>query len=94
LRICFQGEKAVDLGGVYRDMLSAFWDETYYQIFDGESLLSPALHPQVELSHFAILGTILSHEYLSSGFLPVRVFLPSLAIVLFGENAKIEDMLC
>jgi len=68
LQICFQGEKAVDVGGVYRDMPSAFWEEAYCQLFDSGSLLSPALHPQVDMSHF---GTILSHEYLSSGFLPV-----------------------
>ena len=31
LRVRFKGEKAIDVGGVFRDMLSAFW-ETFQKL--------------------------------------------------------------
>ena len=93
LRVSFEGEKAIDVGGVYRDMLSAFWEEAYCHLFDGGCLLSPALHPQMDMSTFPIIGRIISHGYLSSGFLPVRVALPSLAFLLFGAKVEIHDVL-
>ena len=61
LRVRFKGEKAIDVGGVFRDMLSAFWDEAYRILFDGGCLLTPVLHPQMDLAVFPILGRILSH---------------------------------
>lgn len=41
LYIKFEGEIAVDSGGVQRDMLSAFWEEAYVRFFEGSSLLVP-----------------------------------------------------
>ena len=64
LRVCFKGEKAIDVGGVYCDMMSAFWDEAYRILFDGGCLLTPVLHPQIDLAVFPILGRILSHGYI------------------------------
>ena len=37
-------EKAVDCGGVARD-LSGFWEEAVKRIFDGYRLLVPAIYP-------------------------------------------------
>jgi hypothetical protein len=37
----FDGEKAVDLGGVTRDMFSAFFEVLYLKLFDGSSLFYP-----------------------------------------------------
>jgi len=59
MRICFQGEKGVDVGGLYRDMLSAFWDEAYCQLFDGGSLLSPA---QVDVTLYYLGNNTVSWE--------------------------------
>ena len=75
-RICFQGEKAVDVGAYcphfgMRRIVSYLMVEVY-------------LAQLKQMSHFTILGTTLSHGNLSSGFLPARVSLLSLAIVLFG----------
>ncbi len=82
LRISFKDERGVDVGGLYRDMLSAFWDQAYCNLFDGGSLLTPVLHPQVDLGALPVLGKVLSHGYLNSGFLPVRVSFPTLATLL------------
>ena len=38
-RVQFKSERAVDTGGVSRDMFSSFWEEAYRKNFDGESLL-------------------------------------------------------
>ena len=88
LRISFVGEMAVD-GGVCRDMLSGFWEEAYYQLFDGSTLLTPVVHAQSNMSTFATLGRILSHGYLLEGFLPVRACgLPSTCSNAFGTRCS------
>ena len=35
LQVSFEGERAIDVGGMFRDMLSGFWEEAYCQRFDG-----------------------------------------------------------
>ena len=71
-------------GGVSRDIFSAFWDKAYLKHFDGETLLVPAVHPNTELTTFPVLGTVLFHGFMVSGFLPVRIAFPVLALVLCG----------
>ena len=92
LRIAFERERGFDLGGVYRDMLSAFWDAAYSTLFDGAGVLTPVLHPQINPRSLSVLGRILSHGYLSSGFFPVRIAFPTLATLLL-QSAEIDDTL-
>lgn len=54
-------EHAVDSGGVARDMFSGFWLAAFQKFFDGSGSLVPATHPNVDMSVFPVLGTILSH---------------------------------
>ena len=72
-------------------MLSGFWEEAYCQLFDGGCLLSPVIHPEVDMSKLSIIGRIISHGYLSGGFLPVWIALPSLAALLFGSMVEVHD---
>ena len=58
MRIKYENEKAWDGGGMSRDALSQFWDESYTILFDGGNLLTPVITPQSDLS--SILGHILS----------------------------------
>lgn len=90
-RIKFEKEKAVDTGGVSRDLFSAFWEAAYLKHFDGETLLVPAVHPNTEVTTFSVLGTVLSHGFMVSGFLPIRIAFPSLAAVLLGTDVVIPD---
>ena len=83
-RVHFNGEKAIDVGGVFRDMLSAFWDEAYRTLFDGGCLLTPVLHPQMDLAVLPILGRIFCHGYIRSGFLPIKITFPTLVSLLLG----------
>ena len=57
LRVSFKGENAID-SGVYRDMLSGFWDEAYCRLFDGGSLLTPVLYSETDTSTFTVIGKI------------------------------------
>ena len=90
-RIEYEGERAIDTGGVSRDMFSSFWEEVYVKHFDGETLLVPAMHPNTQITTFPISGTIISHGFLASGFLPVRIAFPVIAAVLHGLD--IVDMI-
>lgn len=89
LWISYDTEIAVDEGGVTRDMFSAFWEAAYSHLFEGATLLTPLLHPQTDMGMFPVLGKIISHGYLVSGYLPVRVSLPSLLIILLGPSIDI-----
>lgn len=44
LTVSFEGEMALDGGGVRLDMLSAFWEIAYREYFDGCTLLRPILY--------------------------------------------------
>ena len=82
--IKFDGERAYDAGGVTRDMFSAFWEAAYERVFNGSTLLAPVMHPQVDFTIFPLLGAILSHGFLVSGFLPLRIAFPVLVSLLLG----------
>ena len=90
LRIKFKGERGVDIGGVYRDMVSLFWKAAFEKVFDGGCLLTPVLHPDTDLSLLPVIGKIISHGYLSSGFLPVKMAFPTLASLLL-QSSEIDD---
>ena len=91
--IKFKGENAIDNGGVQRDMISSFWEVAYQRLFEGAALLTPMVHPQMDLSIFPIIGCILSHGYLTTGILPVRVALPTLICMLLGPAASVSKKL-
>ena len=93
LRISFEGERAVDIGGVYRDMLSAFWEDAYDKFFDGGCLLTPFLHPQSDHNALSVLGKILSHGYLGCGFLPPRIAFPTLTALLLRTSNVSDEIL-
>jgi len=86
LRVSFIGERAVDTG---RDMLKAFWQAAYMKFFEGSNLLAPLVHAQTDMAMLRVLGTVLSHGYLFSKMLPIRIAFPSLYACLVGVNAKV-----
>ena len=91
LHIKFEGEKALDLGGVRRDMLSGYWEEAYKLFFDGSTLLIPTVHPNINVSLLSKLGVILSHGYLVCGFVPTRIAFPSVACILLDTAITISS---
>ncbi len=87
----FHGEQAVDIGGVSRDMFSAFFAEMYICLFDGSSLLYPAVNASIDLNLFDVIGTILSHAYLLFGIFPDRIAFPCLASIFLGPTTILTD---
>mgnify|MGYP003461418041 FL=1 len=90
-RVRYINERAVDIGGVCRDLFSAFWEDSYIKNFDGEKLLVPAVHPNTDMAVHRLHGTILSHGFMVCGFLPIRVAFPVLAAVFFGPEVEVPD---
>ena len=91
LRVKFEGEAGFDSGGVCRDMFSAYWEEAYKQFFDGNSVLTPVMHPSIDMLSLPLLGTALSHGYVVCGFIPTRIVFPSLACILLGVNTEVPS---
>ena len=87
----FRGEKGVDFGGVCRDMFSAFFEDMYQRVFDGNALLAPVVHPGVDFSVLAKIGTAISHAYLACGVLPIRIAFPALVRCLLGTSTVISE---
>ena len=90
-RIKYENEMGVDTGGVSRDFFSGFWEIAYVKDFDGGSTYIPSVHPHTDLSHYVVLGSILAHGFMSSGFLPNRLAFPVLAHTLLGCDISIPD---
>ena len=93
ISVKFQGEEGVDLGGLVRDFFSAFWDKAYQKMFDGSALLTPVSDPTMDMNNFTVLGRVLSHGFLCSGFLPTRIAYPVLAFVLLGTDTSLPQRL-
>lgn len=72
-------------------MYSAFWEEVYSNYFEGDSTLVPLMHSHLNLSHFRVLGSILSHCYLATGILPIKVAVLSLVAMLLGPSVDIPE---
>ena len=52
--------------------------------FEGACLLTPNLHATTDMSVLCLLGRIISHGFLVSGYMPIRVAFPCMAGVLLG----------
>ena len=90
-RMRYINEKAIDTGGVCRDFFSAFWEVCYVKDFDGGSTYVPVVHPHTDLTRYKVLGYILSHGFMSCGFIPNRLAFPVLAFVLLGCSVEIPS---
>lgn len=89
IKVQFKSENAIDFGGVSREMYSCFWEQAYQRLFDGDKILVPLLNsPECILS---ILGGVISHGFLVSGHLPIRVALPTLVGMLLGPLTPIPS---
>ena len=91
LIISFKEEMAIDVGGVSRDMFSAFYGTVCSKFCDGVSLLYPVVNPHVKPSELKTLGLIFSCGYLLAGVLPVRIAFPTLAAILIPKSEDLPD---
>ena len=82
--IQFEDELAIDAGGVTREMFSAFWEKAYSLLCDGANVVVPLIHPQTDMAILPVIGKVISHGYLASGYLPAHIAMPSLIGILLG----------
>ena len=85
-RVKYKGKKAFDIGGVARDMFSALYEDVYNRMFDGASLLVPALLPHIDISTWQLLGKIISHSCITCGILRIRIAFSCLSCVLLSRD--------
>ena len=50
-----------------------------------------AVYPGTDMANLPVLGTITSHGFLGSGFLPIRVAFPVVAAILLGPSTEVPD---
>jgi len=67
--------------------------KTYYSYFDATGVVVPLMHAQIKMEIFVTLGTIISHGYLASRFLPICLALLSLISILLGPTVKIPKQI-
>lgn len=89
----YENEVGVDSGGVTRDVIGAFWEEVFSKFFDGVTCVIPASKPGIEMDLFHVMGRIVSHDYVVTGFLAVRISFPCLCTMLLGTNVTIPNQL-
>ena len=92
-KVAFGGEQALDCGGVCREMYSGFWEDACKNLFDGSAQLIPITHNKSAMSVFPTLGYVLSHGYLTCGYIPCRIAFPTLAQIVLGSQIEIPDAL-
>jgi hypothetical protein len=91
IEIKYTAERAIDDGGVQRDMFSAFWEEAYAKLFEGSTSIIPMVNPHIDMMVFPILGRILSRGFLVCGHFPVRVVLPTLIGMVLGPTTRVTS---
>ena len=89
LKIQLIGERAIDTGGVCRDMLNEFWQTVYLQHFEGSNLLVPSVTANTDMGVMRALGRVLSHGYIFCGVLPTRIAYPTLHACFIGVSTCI-----
>ena len=54
-RVKYRDEKAFDIGGVSQDTFTAFFEDAYAKLFDGGSLIVPAVLPHIDKSVWSVM---------------------------------------
>ena len=86
LRITFKGERSQHWGSLSRHAVCLLARSIRED-------LTPVVHPETDPSSLPVMGKILSHGYLSSGFLPVKIAFPALAVTLLRINEVSDNVL-
>ena len=61
----------MDCGGVACDMFSGFWEEAIKKVLMDLTWMIPAIHSEIDMQVFPILGLLLSHGFLACSYLRI-----------------------
>ena len=91
--VMISGESAVDVDGVFRDVLTAFWDEVMDRKFDGERERVPVVYPNTTRDEFTTLGRILASGLKQVGFFPINFCKATVISELIGEEVAVDCLM-
>ncbi|VVC30702.1 HECT domain [Cinara cedri] len=78
-------EQGVDTGGVLRDTLSEFWTTMYETCTIGTDMKIPCLSHTFTEEKWRIVAKILYMGWINSKYLPIKLAMPILEQILFGQ---------
>ncbi|XP_014670825.1 PREDICTED: uncharacterized protein LOC106811638 [Priapulus caudatus] len=93
VKVDIAGENAVDSGGVFRDVLSEFWEKCFQKHFEGEDECVLVPSPQLSPDDFSTIGKILLVGYEQQGFFPIRFSRVLLICAMFSRDLVSNDLL-
>lgn len=85
-------EKGQDLGGVFRDVLSGFWN-AFFEICAGEEERVPALRHDFCKDEWEAIARIVVKGYFQVGYFPARLSKCFFIDMLFGEDLVAGELL-
>ena len=86
-------ERGVDIGGVFWDAISCFWQEFNDSSTLGERERVPSLRHDFQSNEWSAIGRILAKGFLDLGYFPCMRSQAFIASVLFGENSVYDETL-
>ena len=93
LRVKFNGETGIDGGGLTRELFPVFWKSAENIMCEGSSAKIPVLSPEY-VSHYFLLGKILSHGFILTGFLPIGLASTHFCVSYYHRIMKLPMMFC
>ena len=85
INVEFQGEMG-DVDGLTREMFAIFWGEARDRLFDDSTEVTPVIDPSSS-STFYLLGIILTHSFILTGFFPVFIA-QAVSVALVAHNGS------
>ena len=86
-------EKADDVGGVFRDLLSAFWGEFYKGFATGVQEMVPCLRHEFAAKQWEAVARIIVKGYRDLGYFPTKLSKAFIMACLFGEKSVSQIVL-
>lgn len=83
----------MDNGGVFRDALSAFWQELYDSSTVGEEERVPCLRHDFKQAEWEAVGRIIVKGFLQLGYFPFKISKCVMTAIIFGEDEVDGDLL-
>ena len=80
------GEKALDDGGVFRDIISEFWGGCFTMYFEGDRECVPIVTPELGQQQYDAIGQILYVGFKQLRYFPIRFCQASLTSVIFPDK--------
>ena len=89
IKVHFNDERGIDMGGLRREVVNCFWDE-FERVMDGSSAKVPPVIPSY-LPQFYHIGRFVSHAYILTGYFPVNLSVVCAKILINGVDVPLSD---